>query len=304
MIDKTLSSPTSKRDKSAALPLLTDEQMIDFIINGYIMVKPQAAPELHAKVCSEFDRNGVINVDLQNDPVGMELLDKSPTLREVLDDPIVLGAIQSLMGPEYFIFGRFCHASAPGAGGVFWHQDDVNVRHYQLRRLMILYYPQTVTADMGPTYVVPGTHLVNTPTDRMANYGNIRGQVPLTVEAGTVVITHYDIWHTASHNRSDKMRYLVKYYVDRVHEPTGPTWQHNAATAIPLAMQRMHVECTAWSPSDFYKERHLRWLLWSYLLGIKGPAVWDKWTELHPTDRPVSSIGLHEIQGYLGAPLA
>ena len=47
---------------------------------------------------------------------------------------------------------------------------------------MFLYYPQDVTADMGPTYVVPGTHLYNTPSDMMQNYGNIRGQVPLIHE--------------------------------------------------------------------------------------------------------------------------
>ena len=284
--------------------LLTDQQMIDFIITGYILVKPGVDPALHERVCREMDKNGVVPVDLQNDPTGMELLNKAPTLREVFDDPIVEGATQSLVGPDYFIFGRYCHANGPGQGGVFWHQDDVNVRHYQVRRLMFLYYPQEVTLDMGPTFVVPGTHLFNTPTDLMCAYGNIRGQLPLTVPAGTVVITHYDIWHSATRNVSQKMRYLVKYYVDRTHEPTGPTWNHDSATAIPLAMQRMHHECTAWTPSEYYKERHLRWRVWSYLLGIKGPAVWADWTKLHPSPRPLSGVGMGEIQGYVGAPMA
>lgn len=283
--------------------LLTDAQMIDFIIKGYILVRPRVEAALHERVCREFDRNGGIPVDLQNDPLGLKLLDKSPSLREVFSDPVIHGTTLSLLGEKYFVFGRYCHANGPGVGGVLWHQDDVNVRHYQIRRLMFLYYPQDVTLEMGPTWVVPGTHLMNTPTDLMQNYGNIRGQVPLTVPAGTVAITHYDLWHSASKNTSDKMRYLIKYYVDRRHEPTGPTWKHDARTGIPLAMQRMHHERTAWTSSDYYVERHLRWQMWSHMLGLKGPAVWPEWGELHPSSRPLKDVPIGEIQGYVGAPM-
>jgi hypothetical protein len=277
--------------------------MIDFIIRGYIVLRPPIDAGVHAQVCRQFDRNGVINVDLEHDPLGLELLDKAPALREVFDHPMITGATQSLLGSDYFVFGRFCHAMAPGTGGAYWHQDDVNIRHCQLRRLMFLYYPQDVTADMGPTYVVPGTHLYNTPSDSMQNYGNIRGQVALTVPAGTVVITHYDLWHSASRNKSAKMRYLVKYYVNRRHEPTGPTWNHDPATAIRSAMQRMHHESTAWAHDDFYKERHLRWRLWSYLLGSNEPVTWEQWRDLRPNSRPVREAKPEEIQGYIGSPL-
>jgi hypothetical protein len=294
---------------STLLPdaLLTDMQMVDFIIKGYILVTPSCPASLHQQVCRELDKNGTIPVDLENDPTGLELLEKSPALKEVFNDPLIHGATTSLVGHDYFIFGRYCHANGPGQGGVYWHQDDVNARHYQVRRLMFLYYPQEVTLDMGPTFVVPGTHLLNTPTDQMQAYGNIRGQIPLTVSAGTVAITHYDIWHSATRNKSlDKMRYLVKYYVDRTQEPLPekPTWNHDPKTATPQAMQRMHHTCTAWSPSDYYKERHLRWRLWSYLLGVQGPAVWAQWQKLHPNTAKLANIHPDGFQGYIGAPMA
>ena len=294
---------STPKGAAAAPVLLTDEQVIDFIIRGYLMIQPPVDPSVHAQVCREFDRNGVVPVDLEHDPCGDELLVKSPTLNQVFDHPVVHGATLSLLGPDYVIFGRYCHANGPGTGGAFWHQDDINARHYQVRRLMFLYYPQEVTADMGPTYVVPGTHLFNTPTDMMQTYGNIRGQLPLTVPAGTVVLTHYDLWHSASRNRSDRMRYLVKYYVDRRREPTGPAWDHNGEAGTRAAMQRMHFERTAWSNSDYYKERHLRWRLWSYLLGSKGPVAWAKWNEIHPSPRPLGEADPGEIQGYIGSPL-
>ncbi len=301
--DKSTIGVTICADRIQPIPL-TDDEVIDFIIRGYLIVQPDIPAAVHKQVCREFDQNGGVSVDLQNDPLGLELLEKAPTLDKVFNHPVVHGAAFSLLGPDYFVFHRYCHAVRPGDGRVGWHQDDVNVRHYQLRRLMFLYYPQDVTADMGPTYVVPGTHLYNCCTDRMQTYGNIRGQVALTVKAGSVVITHYDIWHTASPNRSDRRRYMVKYYVDRTHEPIEPNWDHQPDGAIPLAMNRMHNERMAWTRSDFYKERHLRWRVWSYLLGQKGPVVWEKWKTLHPSSRTLSELQPEEIQGYLGAPTA
>lgn len=306
-----MTSTSAPKKRSAAKPaaidrryLLTDDQVIDFIIKGYIAVTPECDPSLHARVCREFDANGVVPVDLQNDPTGEAIYTKSPTLKTVFTDPVVHGATVSLVGHDYFVFGRYCHNLGPKQGGAYWHQDDVNTRRYQVRRLMFLYYPQDVTPDMGPTYVVPGTHLFNTPTDRMATLGNVRGQVPLVCKAGTVFITSYDIWHTASFNSSNKMRYLVKYYVDRTHEPKKPTWNHNAKTATPLAMNRMHHENTYFWNHEHYKQRHLRWLIWSHLLG-KGDKieVWDKWPSYRPGSDKLTRKDFDGVQGYIGAPM-
>ena len=89
---------------------------------------------------------------------------------------------------------RHCHINPVGSRSQSWHQDGVNQRHHQIRTVLAMYYPQDVSSDLGPTMVVPGTHFRNTPTDQMATYTNFRDQVALTVKAGTVAITHYDIW--------------------------------------------------------------------------------------------------------------
>ena len=75
---------------------------------------------------------------------------------------------------------------------------------------MASYYPRDVTVEMGPTVIVPGTHFRNAPTDRMATYTNIRGQVPLVVKAGTIALTHYDLWHGTFANRSSVSRHMIK----------------------------------------------------------------------------------------------
>ena len=45
--------------------------------------------------------------------------------------------------------------------------------------------------------VLPGSHCRAVDREAIAHYGDIRGQVSLTVPAGTVVLTRYGIWHKA-----------------------------------------------------------------------------------------------------------
>lgn len=279
--------------------LLTDDQVISFILNGYILITPDLRVGLNEEVCAQFDKNGTPNIDLEKDPYAEATLDRAPAVREVFDHPTVRGAMVSLIGETFRNFGWFCHATPPGGGGVFWHQDDINIRHHQVRRLTIMYYPQTVTPDMGPTYALPATHFWNTPTDRMANYGNFRHQLALTVPAGTLAFTHYDLWHTASPNTSNKTRYMVKLYSGRTTEPTAPTWNHDASRGDLLARRRFHNENPGLaSGTELYKERHLRWVAWQHMKGL-----------LPNSDGSLASLPggtafpLGQLQGYIGDPL-
>src|SRR5436309_2260898 len=69
--------------------LLTDEQVITFLIQGYLLIEPDCRPGLHEEVCRQFDKNGTVVVELDNDPYGDKIFDKAPGLREVFDHPIV-----------------------------------------------------------------------------------------------------------------------------------------------------------------------------------------------------------------------
>jgi hypothetical protein len=279
--------------------LLTDEQVISFITQGYLLIQPELRPGLNEEVCRGFDENGMAPVDFENDPYFERLVEDAPAVKEAFEHPAIEGALVSLLGEKRQNFGWYCHGTRPGGGGVGWHQDDVNVRHHQVRRLMVLYYPQDVTPDMGPTYVVPSTHFWNTPTDRMVTYGNFRNQVALTVPAGTFVFTHYDLWHSASHNTSNKIRYMVKLYVDRLEEPTQPNWNHDPELGDRLARQRFHFDNPSLAtPSDYYKERHLRWQAWQHLKG-EIPGGTDNLVAVPGTDKLAK---LYDIQGYIGDP--
>jgi len=73
-----------------------------------------------------------------------------------------------------------------------------------------MYFPHQVTADMGGTRFLPGSHLRVVSEAAIARYQNVRGQQHVVCDAGTVLIMHHGIWHGGGMNRSDRLRYMFK----------------------------------------------------------------------------------------------
>jgi hypothetical protein len=243
--------------------LLTDDEVISFIIRGYHVVTPAFAPGFNEAIYTELEQ-------LTENP-GDAILDRVPKLHEVYDHPEVRGALVSLLGEDVRMNGhRHCHVNRPGTPSQSWHQDGTNQRHHHLHTVLAMYYPQEVTPDLGPTVLMPGTHFRNAPTDRMATYANFREQVVLTVPAGTVAITHYDIWHAASANCGDRTRYMLKFLFSRAGESPSPSWRHDPERAAVLLRRFTFEKACQCSQSDHYKERGLRFEMWNHMLGKAG----------------------------------
>ncbi|MCE9589461.1 MAG: phytanoyl-CoA dioxygenase family protein [Planctomycetes bacterium] len=246
--------------------LLSDEQVAKFVVHGYMLVTPEHRAGVNETIDAQLSA-------MTRNP-GNDILDEVPLLYEVYNHPMVRGALASLLGHDVAMHEhRHWHNRGPGPWSQGWHQDSTNERHHQVRVVLGLYYPHDVTPEMGPTVILPGSHFRNCPTDRMATYGNIRGQVPVTVKAGTVAITHYDIWHGGSINRSSRVRHMLKFLFNRTSEPTGPAWNHDPVKGPAIASEYFG----HWSPntgqSDSYKERGLRAECWNHLMGkTKAPV--------------------------------
>jgi hypothetical protein len=255
--------------------LLTDVEVARFIVNGYHLVEPDLPDGLNEGIARKLD-------DLASNP-GDAITEAVPELWQVLDHPAVKGVLVSLLGPDYEVQShRHWHCKLPGSGYMHWHQDSTNNRDIRLDRFLGLYYPRDVTPDMGPTIIVPGTQFRNAPTDRMATYTNIRGQVPLVVKAGTVAFTHYDLWHGTGANRSGQKRHMIKFLFRRTKDNPAPTWNHDPdALNRPADWNRRDQAEDAnnilifgnplrVSQSDHYKERAIRRQCWDYLMGSKS----------------------------------
>ena len=203
---------------------LTDEQMQDFIVNGYVKVKADFPPSFHENICQQLDA-----MFEETGNLGNNLLPVIPEIQEVFDHPIVHGAMKGVLGSDYVMHPhRYCHFNQQGSEGQNFHKDsyagDEQIRRHRCRWTMAFYYPQDVTEDMGPTAVLPGSQYYET-----GESAHEQPEIALCGEAGTVTIVHYDLWHRAMPNRSDKKRYMLKFLFIRLDEPQTPLWQSHTA---------------------------------------------------------------------------
>ena len=252
--------------------LLSDADVAGFIVNGYHMVEPDFPSGLNEQIAAELD-------SLEDNP-GDAITDAVPALWQVVEHPTVQGVLISLLGHDFQVNShRHWHCRPAGTGSMIWHQDSTNNRDTAINRFLGLYYPREVTADMGPTVILPGTQFRNAPTDRMSTYTNVRGQLPLIVKAGTVAFTHYDIWHAAAPNTSSSDRHMVKFLFNRTSDNEVPTWNHDPDSLNKPMDYRQRGEAVdvnniftfsnplGVSQSDNYKERRIRHECWAHLMG-------------------------------------
>jgi len=204
--------------------LLRDEAIRKFITEGYVQVNAGLPEEFHQEIYRKIEAV----LEEEGNP-GNNILPRIPELQQIFDQPAVRGALTSLLGPGYLMHPhRYCHLNKPGGSGQQWHKDDYifdhNVRHARCRWVMAFYYPQDVSADMGPTGILPGKQHYNSISD----CNPARTSEPaldLCGPAGTVSIVNFDSWHRATKNVSSKNRYMLKFQFTRSHEPKGPDWE-------------------------------------------------------------------------------
>src|SRR5687768_13459010 len=75
-----------------SLTLLDDDQVISFIVQGYILLQPEYSPGLNETVCRQLNETGGAPVNLRDDPHGQALLRQAPALNDVFTHPEVEGA--------------------------------------------------------------------------------------------------------------------------------------------------------------------------------------------------------------------
>ncbi|MBL6903897.1 MAG: HEAT repeat domain-containing protein [Pseudomonadales bacterium] len=157
--------------------LLNDEAMQRFIIEGYTQLKSELPDAYHARMYG-----GLEPLD-ETGPLGHNnLLPCVPDLRLMLNEPQVVGALTSILGPDYYLhFHRHDHVNFPD-GAQPLHKDSDNHSHHAIdglrryhktRFAMLLYYPQDTPVEMGPTGIVPRSQYVSRrDVDRLKKHGD------------------------------------------------------------------------------------------------------------------------------------
>ena len=260
---------------------LSDDEMASFVINGYHVVQPELIAGLNGEIYDALET-------LPSNP-GDGVLEAVPQLNEVWDAPEVVGALTSLLGPNYEMFPhRHCHRNAPGTPSQQIHQDNLNdlsISGGQVRSpdrvdlALAMYYPQDVERNMGPTCILPGTHVLKALPERMASQGNFRDQYIASVPAGSVVILHYDIWHAGTANTSEKVRYMLKFLFERKANPSVPSWRHDPANDATIRRRLEAENSMSMQRALMAKQKHLRMQMWNRLAGDESIdlSYHDKW---------------------------
>jgi HEAT repeat protein len=204
--------------------LLTDEQMQRFIAHGYLLLQTQLPESFHQRIFERFD--ALVGDEAKLNP-GNNLLPAVPELTQVFADPVVRGALTSVVGPDYVMHPhRALHNNIPGSEAQRLHKDSYwgylrRVRNHRSRWAMIMYVPQATPLERGPTGVVPGSQYQMQRPDE-----NVMPEVPGCLPTGGFLLIHYDIWHRKMKNFTNDKRFMMKFEFIRIHDPKAPSWDH------------------------------------------------------------------------------
>jgi hypothetical protein len=193
-------------------PTLTDEQVLDFCANGYVMIEGAVPDEINRRTVEWLAEHE------ESEPTS--ILREPWFVDAVIKNPRAAGAVRSLLGAEFklpVVMSQHRGACPCPAGG--WHRDGGSIVTRRLDYLQVFYCPQDTPRESGPTEVVPGSQFIRGKATYMGHYGRIAASVSTACRAGTIFLTDYAIWHRRAEATSTGTRHLLKYNYWRTAEP-------------------------------------------------------------------------------------
>lgn len=135
-----------------------------FVREGFVVLQSELPREFHDRMHDALD-----SLDERGPRGHNNLLPCVPELARLLDEPVVRGALTSILGPDYYLhFHRHDHFALNNAAQAL-HKDGDNHSHnavdglrriHRTRFAMLFYYPQDTPLEKGPTGIVPRSQYV------------------------------------------------------------------------------------------------------------------------------------------------
>ncbi len=216
MVDKESEVPTETQSLSA-------RQMAQFVIDGFLEFDDLIPEELTAAVYEDelktVDESGLkkrFAWHITDNPHGF--YEFSEAVRQVHALPAVEAVLLSLLGPGAAANHSAVHATPPRHGTAQnWHVDAGGRRQVRLPGvdpysfdLLTAFFAHDTPDQMGPTLILPGSHMRSVLGPDIGRYKNIRGQRRLAGKAGRIVFFHEALWHCAQPNMTDEWRFMFK----------------------------------------------------------------------------------------------
>ena len=254
-------------------PTLNDEQVMQFISVGNIVLEGIISDEFNQK-CQDLP-GGRLTDFVQTDEF----------CHNIFLHPAVAGVARSLLGEDFLVpTNAHHHLYEKTHTGQTWHSDGLPEEGYGIYHLQCYYYPQAVELNDGPTMVLPGSHHRMVDREAIAHYGNIVGQVSLTVPAGTIAMTHYGIWHKAGPKLNPKRRSMIKFSYFRTAAPCRDWIVDSDEMPVYVNQPRLPYVTEV----ESYRDRSRCHRTWDWLCGVDRPMDIAHGAKMFVKARPVS----------------
>lgn len=219
-------------------PTMSDREVLSFCRDGYLMLPAVVEPDVNDAVMEFCDRGGTEGPS-----------DEAWYRDNVTLNPTLMGVVRSLLGPDFAYFPvTALHRTVGAAEAQHWHRDGGAIATPVLDCLQVFYLPQETTLAMGPTELLPGSHLYPADNRVLAHYGQIRGTVDTRAPAGSLFVTAYGIWHRRMRSTSSSIRNLLKFWYVRTRAPQRD-WIRSDDFSVTDVVQMYPAE-------TFGRERH------------------------------------------------
>ena len=208
-------------------PTLTDSEILEFCRTGFLLLAGVVADEFN-KMTIDYLK-GTLAANPSFVPKGMTAADlerirashePSTILLEewyqdnILLNPQLTGALRSLLGKDVglpvLVSSHPMECPAPAQG---WHHDADHVFGPETNFLEVFYFPQDTPAELGPTELVPGSHV--RATSRAEDAAGVLAAGP----AGSFGIHSQSILHRRGESTAKGLRHMLKYNYWRTTPP-------------------------------------------------------------------------------------
>ncbi len=252
-------------------PTLTDSQVLEFCRNGYLILDAVVADDVNQRSCDYLDGKtpiepiyipeGLTCEDLEGFQTSLEpsgILLEEWFIEHVLLNPQLAGALRSLLGKNVGLPAVISHhraeCPAPSQG---WHHDADCVYGPEVNFVEVFYYPQDTPRELGPTEIVPGSHIRRVRVEAgKEEFREISQKPPHFVvweptkvvtdaPAGSIIIHHQSVMHRKGASTAKALRRMLKHNYwrtvpperDWIIEPdfdfqTADYWGHGIAKYI------------------------------------------------------------------------
>ena len=200
-------------EKYDCKPTLNDQQVMDFCRNGF-MVLPSVVSEDINERTREFMAEHADSLE----PV--EILREDWFDQGVIKNPQAAGAVRSLLGRDFLLPNLISsHRTVGPTPPQDWHPDGGSIITHRLDYLQVFYYPSGATQEMGPTEVVPGTHMGAARHAMLGRIKSLKISKLTTSPPGSIFLTVYSVLHRRSNSTYTGIRDNLKYNYWRTTEP-------------------------------------------------------------------------------------